>query len=108
MWHTKSKSQIVFFVHAADTNLILGFRHNVDEICALLGYYAASCGNCLPTLQDNVSASSSTITTMSQKSADLRLQILIISILHFSCTHLIFFLFLYCVDNLYILHIQLH
>jgi hypothetical protein len=24
--------------------LILGFRRDVDEICALLGYYAASCG----------------------------------------------------------------
>jgi hypothetical protein len=35
--------------------LISGFRHNVDEICALLGYYAASCGNCLLTFWDNVS-----------------------------------------------------
>jgi hypothetical protein len=25
--------------------LISGFRPDVDEICALLGYYAASCGN---------------------------------------------------------------
>jgi hypothetical protein len=24
--------------------LILGFRRDVDEICALLGYYAALCG----------------------------------------------------------------
>ena len=23
--------------------LILGFRRDVDEVCALLGYYAASC-----------------------------------------------------------------
>jgi hypothetical protein len=29
--------------------MLLGFRRDVDEICALLGYYAASCGNCLPT-----------------------------------------------------------
>jgi hypothetical protein len=29
----------------------------VHEICALLGYYAASCGNCLPTFRDNVSDS---------------------------------------------------
>jgi hypothetical protein len=28
------------------------------EICALLGYYAVSCGNCLQTFRDNVSASS--------------------------------------------------
>jgi hypothetical protein len=31
--------------------LILGFRRDVAEICALLGYYAASCGNCLPTFR---------------------------------------------------------
>jgi hypothetical protein len=30
-------------------DLISGFRRDVDEICGLLGYYAASCGNCLPT-----------------------------------------------------------
>jgi hypothetical protein len=29
--------------------LIIGFRLDVDENCALLGYYTASCGNCLPT-----------------------------------------------------------
>ena len=29
-------------------DLISGFRRDVDEICALLGCYAASCGNCLP------------------------------------------------------------
>jgi hypothetical protein len=39
--------------------LILGFRLDVDEICALLGYYAASCGNCLPTFRDKVSVPSS-------------------------------------------------
>jgi hypothetical protein len=26
--------------------LMSGFCHDVHEICALLGYYAASCGNC--------------------------------------------------------------
>ena len=34
--------------------LISGFRCSV-EICAHLGYYAASCGNCLPTFRDNES-----------------------------------------------------
>jgi hypothetical protein len=29
--------------------LYFRFHRDVDEICALLGYYAASCGNCLPT-----------------------------------------------------------
>jgi len=32
-----------------------GFRHEVDENCARLGYYAASGGNSLPTFRDNVS-----------------------------------------------------
>jgi hypothetical protein len=36
-----------------------GFRRDVDEICALLGYCAASCGNCLPTFRDSVSVPSS-------------------------------------------------
>jgi hypothetical protein len=41
--------------------LIADFRRDVDEICALLRYYAASCGNCLPTSQDNVSAPTSRV-----------------------------------------------
>ena len=32
-------------------NFISGFRSDVDAICGLLGYYAASCGNCLPTFR---------------------------------------------------------
>jgi hypothetical protein len=42
-------------------SLMLGFRHDVDEICALVGYYVASCGNCLPTFRDYVSAPSSRV-----------------------------------------------
>jgi hypothetical protein len=30
-----------------DVELILGVRCDVDEICGLLGYYVALCGNCL-------------------------------------------------------------
>jgi hypothetical protein len=47
------------------------------KICALLGYYAASCDNCLPTFRDRyvVRKRRKTITTrrrvISQKSADL-------------------------------------
>ena len=33
-----------------------GFRLEADEICALLGYYAASRGNLLPTFRLNLSA----------------------------------------------------
>jgi hypothetical protein len=42
--------------YCEDSNetLISGFRRDVDEICGLLGYYAAWCDNCLPTFRDNV------------------------------------------------------
>jgi hypothetical protein len=41
-------------------------RHERHEICALLGCYAASCGNCLPTFQDNVSVPSSRVKSTSR------------------------------------------
>jgi hypothetical protein len=34
--------------------MISGFHCYVDEISALLGYYTASSGNCLPTFQVNL------------------------------------------------------
>ena len=40
-----------------------GFRREVDENCALLGYYAASNGNSLPTLRDNRSVPCLTLET---------------------------------------------
>ena len=36
--------------------LMSSFHREVDENCALLGYYAASSGNFLPTFRDNLSA----------------------------------------------------
>jgi hypothetical protein len=38
--------------------MITGFRHEVDENCALLGYYAASSGVFLQTFRDNISVPS--------------------------------------------------
>jgi hypothetical protein len=38
--------------------VISGFHRDVDDICSIMGYYAASCRNCLPTFRDNVSVSS--------------------------------------------------
>jgi len=35
--------------------MILGFRRELDENCALMGYYIASSGNFLPTFRDNSS-----------------------------------------------------
>jgi hypothetical protein len=42
-------------------SVISGFRRDVDEIFALLGYYAASSGNPLPMFRDNVSVQSSRV-----------------------------------------------
>jgi hypothetical protein len=39
--------------------VISGFRHEVAENCALLGYYTASSGNFLLTFRDNLSVPSS-------------------------------------------------
>jgi hypothetical protein len=39
--------------------VIFGFRHEVDENSAILGYYSASSGNFLPTFRENVSVPSS-------------------------------------------------
>ena len=38
---------------------ISGFRREVDENCALVGYYAAGSGSFLPTFRDNLSGPSS-------------------------------------------------
>jgi len=43
--------------------MISGFRHEVDEKCALLSYYAASSVNCLQTFRDNVSVPSLRVKT---------------------------------------------
>jgi hypothetical protein len=37
--------------------VISGFRRNVDDICALLGYYAILSGSSVPTFRDNLSIS---------------------------------------------------
>jgi hypothetical protein len=44
--------------------MISGFCCNTDEICTLLGYYAAQSGNSLPTIQDNLSVPSSAVKKM--------------------------------------------
>jgi hypothetical protein len=47
--------------------MIPGIYCDVDEICALVGYFTASCGNCLPTLQDNVLVLSSRVKKSKEK-----------------------------------------
>jgi hypothetical protein len=39
----------------------LAWSTSFPEICALLGYYVAACGNCLPTFRDNISVPSSKV-----------------------------------------------
>ena len=43
---------------------ISGFCCDVDEMRALLGYYAALCGSSVPTFRDNLSVPSSSVMTM--------------------------------------------
>ena len=44
--------------------MIAGFRRKLDEICALLGYYAAYDGSSFPKLLNNLSVPSSRIKTL--------------------------------------------
>jgi hypothetical protein len=46
---------------------ISGLRHNVNELCALLRYYTALCGNCFLMFQDNVSVASSRVKSLRKK-----------------------------------------
>jgi len=49
------------------TFMISGFRRETDESCALLGNYAASSGNSLPTFRDNLSVPSSRVKNKKKK-----------------------------------------
>jgi hypothetical protein len=63
-----SKAEQCSVIHIEDTSyviLISGFRSNDDETCGLLGYYAASCGNCLLTFRDSTSVPSSQVKSYS-------------------------------------------
>jgi hypothetical protein len=51
----------MLYVTTQFVSVYSGFRRDADEICTLLGYYAASSGNLLPTFRDNVSVPSSKV-----------------------------------------------
>jgi hypothetical protein len=53
------KLSLCFIEHRAFFCVISDFRREVHENCALLGYYATSSGNVLPTFRDNLSVASS-------------------------------------------------
>jgi hypothetical protein len=61
-------------IYASTSNhvfeVILGFRSDVDEICVLLGSYAASSGNPLPTFRDNLLVPSSRVKKSNAASLD--------------------------------------
>jgi hypothetical protein len=48
----------LYFIEPFWFFVISGFRHDVDEICALLGYYIALSGSSVPTFRDNLSVPS--------------------------------------------------
>jgi len=48
------------------------FRRNADENCSLMGYYAASSVNSLPTFRDNLSVPSSGVKD-SKENSDLKI-----------------------------------
>jgi hypothetical protein len=50
--------------HVVCVKLLSTLLQNIHEICALLGYYAASCGNYLPTFRDNVLVPSSWVKSL--------------------------------------------
>jgi hypothetical protein len=63
-----SKSQPYLVRISSNVSCVVsGFRRDVDEICALLGCYAASSGNPLPTFRDNVSVPSSRVNKSKKK-----------------------------------------
>jgi hypothetical protein len=49
---------------------VVGASNLAEEICAPLGYYAASSGNPLPTFRDNISLPSSRIKKSNKKRAE--------------------------------------
>ena len=57
----KAEKSIWFDVTISSFQKISGFRREVDEHCALMGYYEARSGNCLATFRYNISVPSSMV-----------------------------------------------
>jgi hypothetical protein len=47
--------------------LTVDVSRDIEEICALVGYYRASCGNCSPTFRGNVTVQSLRVKSASRK-----------------------------------------
>jgi hypothetical protein len=63
--------EISFLIYAFLCDLRLS--READENCSLLGYYAASSGNSLPTFRNNLSVPSSSVKTVSAAVAITRI-----------------------------------
>jgi len=71
--------------------LISDFRNNVDQICRLLGYYAAQSGNSIPTFRDNPSVSSSRV-KKSKKSTDINVMLYFLEYLNYNYNYIIYYI----------------
>jgi hypothetical protein len=49
-----SWNRMVYYCVCKSTCLVPILKWSNSEMCAILGYYTASCGNCLPTFQENI------------------------------------------------------
>jgi hypothetical protein len=70
--HVKQSSEATFCLET--TTYIALAKCPFKQICGLLGYYAASCGNCLPMFRDNISVPSSRVKSPSRKSLKFKVQ----------------------------------
>jgi len=70
--HTRAISGSTFSWDRLLLFVISGFRRNIDEIWALLSYYAACIGNSLPTFLDYVSVQSSRVKKSKNKAGNAR------------------------------------
>ena len=61
VWHDKSRTKLRAINIRKVMCVISGFQHEIVENCALLGHYAASSGNSLPTFPDNLSVPASKV-----------------------------------------------
>jgi formate/nitrite transporter FocA (FNT family) len=83
VWHVShipyyARARVCVCVCAAF--MISGFCHDVDQICAYLGYYAASNGNPLLTYRDNILVPSSRVKMSHEASLNFLLY-------YYSCNH---------------------
>jgi hypothetical protein len=71
--------------------LISGFRSDVDQVCGLLGYYAAQSGNSIPTFRDNPSVSSSRVKKF-KKSIDIKVMFYFLEYLSYNYNYIIYYI----------------